>query len=262
MLGRFHLISGWYNRGQSSYLRRIYVYGKYLRFEPHRHVMVHWASYYDPDLHLSCGAMAHISSIDRLHLHEGRSVDIDRFTPEDQSISGWHLQEGRPVDIDRFTPPWRKTGRYQVYTSMKGDPSISGLHLHEGRPVDIDRFLPPWRESSIDRSPTQPPLACAIEKQTKASKQCALSLSLTLRLREHEVFVFVSYICMTKIKFQTKSSYVALQFSFNPSFDFLINRCEPILLHRCCDANGFSFININMWSLRLKVWMSAWKCVP
>ena len=136
-----------------------------------------------------------------LHLHEGRSVDIDRFTPEDQSISGWHLQEGRPVDIDRFTPPWRKTGRYQVYTSMKGDPSIStGLHLHEWRPVDIDRFLPPWRESSIDRSPTQP--TCASEKQTKANKRCALSLSLTLRLREHEVFVFVSYICMTKIKFQ------------------------------------------------------------
>ena len=55
---------GWCNRGQGSYLHRIYC--KYIRPDPHRHVMVHWASYYDPDSHLPCGAMAHTSSFMKL----------------------------------------------------------------------------------------------------------------------------------------------------------------------------------------------------
>ena len=42
------------------------------------------------------------------------------------------------------------------------------------------------------------------------------------------------------------SSYIALQRSFNPSFDLLTNRCEPILLDQCFGAMGFSFIDIKM----------------
>ena len=58
-----------------------------------------------------------------------------------------------------------------------------------------------------------------------------------------------------------ESSYVALQFSFNPSFNFFKNRCELILLDLCSNAMGSSFIDTNLWSLRSKVWMSAWKRV-
>ena len=140
----------WYNRGQSSYLRRIYVWQV-------PQARTSSAFYGSLGLVLWSGLTLAMRS-------NGPHLKYRQITPpwreicryrqvytsmkEDRSISGLHLHEGRPVDIDRFTPPWRETRRYrQVYTSLKGDLSISGLRLHEGRPVDIDRFTPPWMET-------------------------------------------------------------------------------------------------------------------
>ena len=74
------------------------------------------------------------------------------------------------------------------------------------------------------------------------------------------MFVFVNHHNDSNLNHE--SSYVALQCSFNPSFNFLKNRCELIPLDRCCDAMGSLFIDLRLRSLRPKVWMSAWKHVP
>lgn len=61
---------------------------------------------------------------------------------------------------------------------------------------------------------------------------------------------------MAKISFHTLNHNFISAFNF---LDFLANEREPILLDQCCDAMGASFIDIKMWSLWPKVWMSAWK---
>ena len=61
-------------------------------------------------------------------------------------------------------------------------------------------------------------------------------------------FWFCMWSYMRKISSRLEPKNLATLFSFDPSLDFLTNRCEHVL-DRCSDAKRLLFINIKMWSL-------------